>query len=272
MQVWTLVWGKAASMACGTPLAVHDRDQDVLDAAVAQIVQHLGPEFGTLVGLKPQAQNVARAVRQDRQRHEDRLVRHCAVAANIDADRVHEHDRIARFQWAVLPGSDLLHHRVGDRGNLCLDAIDFLDMPLDLAGGHAARIHADDLAVELRKAALIFGDQQRVKGAVAIAGDVQKNLPAVGRYCLLAAPVASVWELVLALRCFASTFIVQVNVHLRAQCPLCQRLGQLRKYARLAKQIAGRPAFHQTVQKVFVDAHTWVSFQKSYHARAQNLG
>ena len=194
-----------------------------MDAAVAQIVQHLGPKFGTLVGLKPQAQNVARAVRQDRQRHEDRLVRHCAVAANIDADRVHEHDRIARFQRAVLPGSDLLHHRVGDRGNQagrCLDAIDFLDMPLDLAGGHAARIHADDLAVELRKAALIFGNQQRVKGAVAIAGDVQNNLPAVGRYRLLAAPVASVWELVLALRCIASAFLAQVNVHLRAQCPL----------------------------------------------------
>ena len=81
-------------MACGKPLeAVHDRNQDILDAAVAQIVQHLGLEFGTFVGLKPQAQNVARAVRQDSQRHEDRLVRHCAVAANIDADRVHEHDR-----------------------------------------------------------------------------------------------------------------------------------------------------------------------------------
>ena len=55
-------------------------------------------------------------------------------------------------------------------------------MPLDLAAGHAARIHVDDLAVEFRKAALIYGNQQRVKGAVAIAGDVKNNLPAVGRY------------------------------------------------------------------------------------------
>ena len=58
----------------------------ILDAAVAQIVRHLGPELGTLVGLKPQAENVARAVRQDRQCYEDRLVRHRDVTADIDPD------------------------------------------------------------------------------------------------------------------------------------------------------------------------------------------
>ena len=70
--------------------AVHDRDKDVLSAPVAQIVQHRCPDLGTLVGLEPQAQNVARAVRQDRQCDEDRLVRHRAVIADIDPDRVHD--------------------------------------------------------------------------------------------------------------------------------------------------------------------------------------
>jgi hypothetical protein len=31
---------------------------------------------------------------EDRQRHEDRLVRHCLVAADIDPDRVHQHERM----------------------------------------------------------------------------------------------------------------------------------------------------------------------------------
>ena len=127
-------------------------------------------------------------------------------------------------------------------------------------------------AVELGKAALIFGDQQRIEGAVAVAGDVQNHLPAVGGHRLLAAPVPPVWSLILALRGLADALRVEVNVHLGAQRTLCQRLGQFRKYARLAKQIAGRPAFHQPVQKVFVDAHTWVSSQSSYHARAENSG
>lgn len=93
---------------------VHDGDQDVLNAAVAQIAQHLGPEFGPLIGLEPQAQNVPCAVRQDRQSHEDRLVRDRAVAADVDPDRIHEHHRIAGLKRAVLPSRHLLHHGVGD--------------------------------------------------------------------------------------------------------------------------------------------------------------
>ena len=140
-----------------------------------------------------------------------------------------------------------------------LDAVDFLDVTLNFPGGHTARIHAHDLAVELRKTALILGDQQRIKGAVTVAWNVQDNLPAVGDHRLPAAPVAAVRGLVLALRHLVGALTVQMNVHLGAQRALCQRLGQLRKYARFAKQIAGRSAFHQPVQKVFVDAHAWVS-------------
>ena len=70
--------------------AIYDRNQDVLDAPVAQVAEHLGPELCPLIGLKPEAENVARAVWQDRQRHEDRLVQHSAIAADIDPDRVHE--------------------------------------------------------------------------------------------------------------------------------------------------------------------------------------
>lgn len=54
---------------------VHHRDEDILDVPVAQVVQDLCPEFDALMGLEPRARNVPCAIRQDRQRHEDGLVR-----------------------------------------------------------------------------------------------------------------------------------------------------------------------------------------------------
>ena len=111
---------------------IHDGDQDVLDAAIAKIAENLCPELCALIGLKPQTQNVPSAIRKHREGHEDRLVRDRPVTADIDPDRVHENDRIAGFKGAVLPSGNLLHHRVGDRGNQAgrgLDAVDFLDIP-----------------------------------------------------------------------------------------------------------------------------------------------
>jgi hypothetical protein len=49
-----------------------------------------------------------------------------------------------------------------------------------------------------------------------------------------------------------------------------QRLRLFGQNAFLAEKVVGRTAFHQLVQQVFVDAHTWISLQSSYHARAQN--
>ena len=60
-------------------------------------------------------------------------------------------------------------------------------MPLDFPGRHAARIHRDDLGVELGKAALILGDQHRIEAAVAVARNVQNHLTAAGGHRLGAA-------------------------------------------------------------------------------------
>lgn len=112
----------------------------------------------------------------------------------------------------VPPGGDLIHDRVSDRRDQigrCLDAIDFFDMPLDIAAGHAAGIHADDLAAELWKAALIIGDRQRIDGAVAVARHIQNDLAAVGGHGSLAAPLAAIKWLVLALDRFLCAHLHQ---------------------------------------------------------------
>ena len=64
-----------------------------------------------------------------------------------------------------------------DQAGRGLNAVDFLDMALDFTGRHAARIHADDLGVELRETALIFGDENRIKAAVPVSGMSRTTLP-----------------------------------------------------------------------------------------------
>jgi hypothetical protein len=86
---------------------------------------------GPFIGLEPQARNVPCAVRQDRQGHEDRLVRDRTIAADVDPDRIHEHHLIAGLKRAVLPGRHLLHHGGGngrDQAGGRFKAVDLLDV------------------------------------------------------------------------------------------------------------------------------------------------
>ena len=79
----------------------------------------------------------------------------------------------------VLPFGDLLQDGVGngrDQVGRHLDAVEFLQMAADLTHAHAPRIHRDDLVVEIRKAALVLGDQLRIEGPGPVARDRQCNL------------------------------------------------------------------------------------------------
>jgi len=89
-------------------------------------------------------------------------------------------------------------------------------MALDFTGRHAARIHADDLGVELRETALIFGDENRIKAAVPVSGDVQNHLAAVCGDRLRAGTIAPVRGLVRTLRRRIGTFFSQMLVQFRA--------------------------------------------------------
>lgn len=84
MQVWTPGLGKGSLDGPGKAVEAFDRgDKEALDTAIAQIVQHLCPEFGALAGLKSQARDVARSIWQNRQRDEDRLVRDRPVTVDV---------------------------------------------------------------------------------------------------------------------------------------------------------------------------------------------
>jgi hypothetical protein len=90
----------------------------------------------------------------------------------LDPDGVEEHQRIADIERPVLPFRHLVQHRVGHRRDQIgrnVDAVQLLEVAADLAHRHAARVHRDDLLVEVRKAPLILGDQLRIESAGPVA-------------------------------------------------------------------------------------------------------
>ena len=124
------------------------------------------------------------------------------------------------FERAVLPLGDLVEHGVGHRADQVgrdLDAVEFAQMPLDLAGAHAAGVHRDDPVVEAGEAALVLGDQLRVEGGQPVARDLQGQPAGAGQHRLAAVAIAAVGP---AIRLAAVEVVVQFGV----QDPLGQGL------------------------------------------------
>ena len=72
------------------------------------------------------------------------LVADDPVAADLDPQRIEEHDWIHRLQRPVLPGRRLGHDLVGDRADEVrrgLRAVGLVEELLDLANAHAAGVH-----------------------------------------------------------------------------------------------------------------------------------
>jgi len=116
---------------------------------------------------------------------------------------------------------------------------------------------------------LIVGDQDRIEAAIAVERDARKHLAAISRDHLLVAPVR---QRVRALRERRAALLDQVLVQFDAQRRFRQRLRQVGRNTLLPERIARRAALHGLVQKVFVDAHTWIASSLAYHASAQNCG
>src|SRR5215212_5332033 len=200
--------------------AVDDGDQHVFDAAVLDLVHDAQPEFGALVLFQPKPQDFLAAVGAHAKRDVHRLVSDQPFIADLDPQRVKEDQRIDRFQRARLPGGDLIEHRVGDGADQIgrdVDAVEIAQMADNLAGAHAAGVHRDDLVVEPREAALIFGDQLRIETGLAIARHRQLDPAGVGDDRLLAIAISPV----------ARLFAGEMMIHLGVENPFRQRLLQI---------------------------------------------
>jgi len=84
---------------------VNDGEDDVLDAAIFELIHDAQPELGSLGLLDPQAQNMLMALAVERQGEVDGFVLDHALVADLDPQRVEEHDRIDRIQGPVSTAS-----------------------------------------------------------------------------------------------------------------------------------------------------------------------
>jgi site-specific DNA recombinase len=131
--------------------AIHDRDEDVVDTTILQLGHHPQPELRPLGLLDPQPQDLLAAVGANAEGKVDRLVADRALVADLHPQRIEEHQGIDCLERPVLPLGDLVQDGVGHRADQVgrdVDAVEFRQMPLDLADRHTPRVHRHDLVVK----------------------------------------------------------------------------------------------------------------------------
>ena len=212
--------------------AVDAADQDVLDAAAAQVVEHGQPELGALGLLPPDPQHLALAVAGDPEREVAGEVAHRAVLAHLHAQRVEVDDRVDRLQRPRAPRLDVLQDRIGDardRVAADLDAVELGQVRRDVADRHPAGVEPEDLLVQASQARLALADQRGLKRAPAIARRLDRHRPELGLHHLGRVAVA----------------VIAGAARRRLPGPIAQMLGQLGAQRRLdhpAGELRHQPA------------------------------
>ncbi|CAB5328303.1 hypothetical protein IST4119_00738 [Burkholderia multivorans] len=242
--------------------AVDHGDQDVLHAAQLQVVHHPQPELGALGLLDPKAEHVACAVAAHAQRQVDRLVAHHAFVADLDSQGVEEHDRVHRLERSLLPFAHFVDHGISHRADEVrrhLDAIHLQQETLNLPHAHAAGIHRDDLVVEACEASLALGDRYRIKGAFAVARNLDVEQVIVGCDALAAGAVAMVRA---ARRLGFALLVAQVVGQFAAQRALEYRLLQGREL--LVDRSPIQRSGHQLLDKFRVQVQALTRFYRHF--------
>jgi hypothetical protein len=119
----------------------------------------------------------------------------------------------------------------------------------DLARAHAARVHRDDPVVESGEAALILGDQLRIKPGLAVARNLQLDLAGIGDDRLLAITISSVARL------FAGEMMVHLGVENSFRQDLLQIVEQPVRVENRLRVGASQQLVGYT--RVFASRHRW---------------
>jgi hypothetical protein len=85
-------------------VSIHNREQDVLHPAVPELVHHPEPELGALVLLEPETQDFLAPVGAHAGRDVHSLVTDQAFVADLDPERVEEHQRLGALPQADSSG------------------------------------------------------------------------------------------------------------------------------------------------------------------------
>lgn len=172
--------------------AITTGDENVLEAAVLQVGQDGEPELTALSFGEPQAENIFASFHVDADSHIDRLRQDVPVVPDFYAQAVQREDRIMAFQRTGLPRRQLGHDLFRNDGNQLrrhLGLVDVIQVALDVLCRKPSGIQGDDFLVEVRQAALILLNNDRIEAAVAIARHLERDFAAVRLQSLGAIPI-----------------------------------------------------------------------------------
>lgn len=145
--------------------------------------------------------------------------------------------------WTVT--SEVTH----DRGRRDLGAIQVLEVALDLAGAHAARVERDHLVVEAGQTALVFANQHRLEAGFAVTWHGDLDGAVAGQHALAGGAVAVVAALA------AGPLLVHVVVELGGHQPVQQRLLQLAQQAVVAHHQGRVATGQQLINQLVANRH-----------------
>jgi hypothetical protein len=221
--------------------AVDAADQDVLDAALFEVGEDLHPELRALVGLKPHPEHIALAVHRDRQREVAGTPLDRAAVADLQHHAIEEHDRVDVIQRPGLPGARVLHHRVRhprDQVAANPDAVDLLQVRLDIARRQAPRIQGQDLVVEPFETPLTLAHDLRLEAPIPVTRGVHSDRPVLSDQRLRRRPVPGVAR---TPRRLLMGLITEVVGQLDLHRPLHQPLRELRQQPARPSDLLLRP-------------------------------
>jgi hypothetical protein len=179
-----------------------------------------------------------------------------AFVANLDPNGVEKYDRIAGVERPVLPFRDLFKHGVGDRRDEVgrhVDPVHLVEMAADLAHAHPARVHRNDVVVEIRKPPLIPRDQLRVERPRPITRNLDRHLRGSRQHGLLGGSIPPV-------RLAFAALLIEMLVDLGVQNALRQSLLQLIDKPVATENLLRVASRKKLVQNILLDRHSWVPF------------
>src|SRR3954447_10845071 len=248
MQVCTLL-GEGRLDGLGEALeAVDAGDEDVVDAAAAQVVEDGQPELGALGFLPPQAEDLALAVAGDPQGEVAGAALDRAVLTDLHEHGVEVDDRIDRLQRPRAPRDHVVEDGVGDPADRVapdVDAVELAQMRRDVTDRHPAGVEAEDLVVQPRQPRLTLGDEPGLKAARAIPRGPDLNRPQIGADRFAPRALAHVR----ALR-HPARRMPEMLGQLRPQGSLDHAAGELAQQAARTSDLVGLKALQRVLERV----------------------
>ena len=157
MHVWTVVFGKIASIASGNPLrpsthAIRMSWTPRVFRSVRTCIQNFAPSV-SWNHIPSTSRSPSRVTPE---REVQRAALHRSALADLQHHAVEEHDRVDVLQRPLGPLAHVVHHPVGHAADQVapdLHAVDLLEVRLDIARGEPTRSRARGSSRRTRRTA-----------------------------------------------------------------------------------------------------------------------